>query len=140
MSGENNYLNYDKLYNKVSQVITDEYLNNNNEDLFSRCPPPEDDDDLIKFQKLLKEAKISNKEKIKLYLCAVLSHNNNSDIKDKFTIVNGWISHSIDQTTDQTTDPTLKKLNEHYNDNIQNKYSDTVQNSKLIYFIQNCIL
>lgn len=136
MSSENNYLNYDKLYNKVSQVITDEYLNNNNEDLFSRCSPPEDDDDLIKFQKLLKEAKISNKEKIKLYLCAVLSHNNNSDIKDKFTIVNGWISHSIDQTTD----PTLKKLNEHYNDNIQNKYSDTVQNSKLIYFIQNCIL
>jgi len=64
MSGENNYLNYDKLYNKVSQVITDEYLNNNNEYLFSRCPPAKENKDLINFKKLLKDVRISNKEKI----------------------------------------------------------------------------
>ena len=90
MSGENNYLNYDKLYNKVSQVITDEYLNNNNEYLFSRCPPAKENKDLINFKKLLKDVRISNKEKIKLYLCAVLSDKNNpgfSDIKEKFAVL-----------------------------------------------------
>ena len=135
-------LTYDILHKNILQIINNNYLNHDNDDnhetLFSACPPAEENTDLINFQELLKDARISNKEKIKLYLCAVLSDKNNpgfSVIKEKFRNIEGWITYEIPTTED----PILKKILENY-DNDSNLNNSKIDNSKLIYFIQNCIL
>lgn len=135
-------LTYDILHKNILQIINNNYLNHHNDDnhetLFSACPPAKENKDLINFKKLLKDVRISNKEKIKLYLCAVLSDKNNpgfSDIKEKFVFIEGWMIREISKTED----PILKKLLENY-DNDSNLRDSKIDNSKLIYFIQNCIL
>ena len=135
-------LTYDILHENILQIINNYYLNHDNDDnhetLFSDCPSAEKNKDLINFQELLKNVRISNKEKIKLYLCAVLSDKNNpgfSDIEENFHIIEGWINYQIPTTED----PILKKLLENY-DKDSNLNNSKIHNSKLIYFIQNCIL
>lgn len=128
-------ISYYQVYDKVSNIIND-YVSTNQKDIFEKCTTPNNDNDneLTKFKQLLENANISNKEKIKLYLCAQISISDEI-VMSKFDIIKDWINKLIPNSDD----PILKNLWEEYNKNIKDKYQ-TIKNNDLIYIIQNCIL
>ena len=126
-------ISYYQVYDKVSNIIND-YVSPNQKDIFEYCTTPNNDNELTKFKQLLENANISNKEKIKLYLCAQISLSD-EDVMRKFDIIKDWIEKLIPRTED----PILKDLWKEYDKNIKDKYQ-TIKNNDLIYIIQNCIL
>ena len=126
-------ISYYQVYDKVSNIIND-HVSPNQEDIFEYCTTSNNDNELTKFKQLLVNANISNKEKIKLYLCALISLSDDIVMR-KFDIIKDW----IDRLIPDTDDPILKDLWEEYDKNIKDKYQ-TIKNNDLIYFIQNCIL
>ena len=126
-------ISYYQVYDKVSNIIND-YVSTNQKDILEKCTTSNNDNELTKFKQLLVNANISNKEKIKLYLCAQISISDKI-VMSKFDIIKDWINKLIPNSDD----PILKNLWEEYNKNIKDKYQ-TIKNNDLIYIIQNCIL
>lgn len=126
-------ISYYQVYDKVLSIIND-YVSTNQKDIFEKCTTSNNDNELTKFKQLLVNANISNKEKIKLYLCAQISISDEI-VMSKFDIIKDWINKLIPNSDD----PILKNLWEEYNKNIKDKYQ-TIKNNDLIYIIQNCIL
>ena len=126
-------ISYYQVYDKVLSIIND-HLSTNQKDIFEKCTTSNNDNELTKFKQLLVNANISNKEKIKLYLCAQISISDET-VMSKFDIIKDWINKLIPNSDD----PILKDLWEEYNKNIKDKYQ-TIKNNDLIYIIQNCIL